>query len=427
MNPTVFSRRTFLAATTAAAVTVAGGSCATRPRNSSAVPTLEDRIRGLMIGTYLGDALGGPIEFQPPEQVHALADAPKEWRDDEVFDEAARSATAGRLRLRSYGDLRPVPESYAHWLPNALPGTITDDSRHKLVLLHALREAERRNRRELNVRELAQAYLDWPGLPAQRSRPHYGALCADWLEEWQLGARWVLGERDLKRALPPERMWVGLPTCSGQMTLTPLAALHAGQPSAAYRAAYDLAYFDNGIGRDLNAALVAGLAAALVFPNDPANPAAAWASVESQMREADPYRYLKVRWTERSVNRWLAVAHTAVRAADRRPARLFATLNREFALNSKWEAQVPFTVAFACAEMADYDPLAALQLSLEWGHDSDSYAQLLGAFVGALWGPAVFPVQWRQTVVERLRADYSVDFEADVRLLTRLHGHDRTE
>jgi hypothetical protein len=147
----------------------------------------------------------------------------------------------------------------------------------------------------------------------------------------------------------------------------------------------------------------------------------AWSKIIATLRQTDPLRHGSVRWTHRSVDRWLDVAHAQVVAAQRRPARLFAGLDREFARTTKWEAQVPFTVVFACAEFADWDPLAALQLSLEWGHDSDSYAQLLGAFVGALNGPDIFPPAWRNTVTERLREDYEVEIEADTRLLVRLH------
>jgi ADP-ribosylglycohydrolase len=413
MNP-YLSRRSFLAATGA---TLLGAGCAS-PGQPDTVDGLQERIRGLLLGTYLGDALGGPIEFQPPDQVARIADAPKTWRDDEVLDANARRQAADRLRLRSYRELRPTPESYAHWLPHAEAGTITDDSRHKFVLLHALREADR-HRQRLDVRGLAQAYLDWPDLPALRRRPHYRELCADWIEEWQFGARWVLGDRDERRALPPERMWIGLPTCCGQMTLLPLAALHAGRPEAAYRAAYELAFFDNGFGKDLNAALVAGLATALAVPAG--TPAAdGWAKVLATLRQTDPLRHGAVRWTHRSVDRWLDVAHAQVAAAQGRPARLFAGLNREFAQTTKWEAQVPFTVVFACAELAEWEPLAALQLSLEWGHDSDSYAQLLGALVGALHGPEIFPTAWREAVEARLRSDYEVDVASDVRLLVRL-------
>ena len=215
-------------------------------------------------------------------------------------------------------------------------------------------------------------------------------------------------------------MWQSLPTCSVQMTLPPLAAIFAGAPDKAYRATYDLAYFDNGFGKDLNAALLAGLAQALVTPLEPGGARAAWTNIFQAMRETDPFRFRKIRWTQRTVDRWLNVALRFAREAQGEPARLFAALEKEFAQASKWEAQVPFVVAFSCLELADSDPLAALQLSLEWGHDSDSYAQLLGAFIGALHGPAVFPADWRESVLQRLKADHGTDLEEECRFLNRL-------
>ncbi|MBN9691456.1 MAG: ADP-ribosylglycohydrolase family protein [Verrucomicrobia bacterium] len=383
------------------------------------VVEVEERICGLMWGTALGDALGGPIEFQPRNRIQNLLDPPKVWQPGEKLNPSARAATAARLRLRSYRDLRPTPESYGQWNQLSEPGTITDDTRHKLVLLFALERADRTGRWPLTVQDLAKAYLDWPSSPAIAGRPGYEALARDWLEEWQLAARWVLGERDLSRALPPERMWQSLPTCSGQMTLLPIAALEAGRPEAAYRAAYDLAFFDNGFGKDLNAALVAGLAEALVTPWDAARPRMAYTHVFEVMRTTDPFRFRQIRWTERAVDRWLNLALKLAREAEGEPARLFARLDQVFAETTKWEAQVPVVVAVSCLELADYDALAAVQLCLEWGHDSDSYAQLIGAMAGALQGPNLFPESWRTAVGARLQADHGVDWSEACRFLCR--------
>lgn len=419
MQALLSSRRSFLQTTLLGAAGL-GALSFSRAAEAPVSTDLPNRIHGLLLGAFLGDALGGPIEFQPPDKVQGIADPPKRWHDDELLDDAALAATANRLRLRSYHELRPEPESYGQWNVNSAPGTVTDDSRHKLLLLHGLRRAEARNAWPFDVRALAQAHLDWPEQSFIRDRPAYRALCDDWLAEWQLGARWVLGERDPARALPPERMWVGLPTCCGQMTLPPLAALFAGRPDDAYRAAFQLAFFDNGIGRDLNAVLVAGLAQALVTPVDALKPTAAWDTVLRALRETDPYRFRKVRWTHRAVDRWLDFAERAATEAGSRPARMFAALEREFATTTKWEAQVPVSVAFACIRLARHNPLAALQLSLEWGHDSDSYSSLLGAFVGALHGPDIFPAAWRTQLADRLRADFNADFNEEVTLLVRL-------
>ncbi len=387
----------------------------------------HDRIAGMLLGSFIGDALGGPVEFQDRARVSALPDPPKVWRDDEILDKATREATARRVRLRPYSPLRPVPEPYGHWTTDAAPGTVTDDSRHKLVLLDALQKAESTGVWPFDVRALAQAYLDWPEREAVQSRAGYGKLCDDWLEQWLYATRWVVGQRETSTSLPPERLWNGLPTCCGQMVLLPLAAVFAGRPVAAYRAAYHLAYFDNGWGRDLNAALVAALATALVTPVQKGACAETWQPILTTLRQTDPYRYGKVPWVQRSVDRWLEVAERLVRKSDRRPVRLFAALEREFRHTIKWEAQVPFVVTFAVLALAEYDPLAALELSIEWGHDTDSYAQLLGAFIGAVHGAALFDPGMRDGVAQRLKLDYGADMDAYVTLLEALEVRARSK
>lgn len=408
------TRRNFLSLATTAAIAPPVCRAETAPPDGVAA-----RIHGLLIGSAIGDALGGPIEFQDAAKVGLLPTPPKQWQEEEILDAPARQAAAARLTLRSYRDLRPAPESYGQWPSNAAPGTVTDDTRHKLVLLHALHTAAAGDR-PLDARGLAQAYLDWPATPAVTAHPSFPALAADALEEYSFSARWVVGERDPAVARPPERLWNGIPTCCGQMGLLPLAAIFPGRPEQAYRAAYHLAFFDNGFAKDMNAALVAALAVALVTPVDPASPRTAWIAVLAALRSTDPYGHAKIRWSTRQVDRWLDLAHQWSSEAQGRPARFFATLEKEFAYNSKWEAQVPFVVVFGCLALAEYEPLPALQLCLEWGWDTDSYAQLLGAFIGALHGPEIFPSAWRQAVEDRLRLDHAVDLARESSFLDRL-------
>ena len=363
--------------------------------------TLTDRISGLLYGAAIGDALGGPIEFQTAEAIARLKPQPKYWQKDEVFD--ARAAV-NRLRLRPYAPLRPHSESYGQWGENAPAGTITDDTRHKLVLLDALHHTKG----PLTTQALAKAYMDWP---RKQLSSDLAALNQDWLEEWRYASAWVLGERDTGKARPPERLWQGLPTCCGQMTSLPLAALYPGQPEKAYQACYELSYFDNSWGKDLNAALVAGLSTAL--EGKP------WPEIIRSIRKTDPYHYSNIRYTTRQVDHWLDLAMKLATEAEKKPATLFASLEKTFAQTIKWEAQVPFVVAFSCLALADYDPLAALQLSIEWGHDTDSYASLLGAFVGAKHGITIFPDHLRIPVHERLTADFAADFSAEAQFLSR--------
>lgn len=379
----------------------------------SAPMQLSTRIEGMLIGSLIGDALGGPVEFQPREAAQALPGGPKGWRRGEKLDAAALDAAKARFALRGYSPLRPVPEPYGHWATDAPPGTLTDDSRHKMVLMQALRNHPAGG--PFTAREFARGYLSWGERPG--ARDGHRAICKEWLAETEYAARWVLGERDARRARPPERLWVGLPTCMGQMALPPLAACFAGRPDDAYRAAYNLAFFDNGFGKDLNAGLVAALAVALASPTELDRRHASWEAIRDAMLHVDPYDYKSVPWTERAAARWIGVADLCVKKAEGEPARLIAALDREFTYTTMWEAQVPVVAMIAFAKLCDYRPLESMQVCMEWGHDTDSYAQLLGAFFGALHGPDIFPEQVRAQVQERMLEEYGEDLDEWVTLL----------
>lgn len=388
---------------------------ATAQVGQTAQKDLSSRIEGLLIGSLIGDALGGPIEFQPREAAQALPGGPKAWRAGEKLDSAALEAAKARFNLRGYSPLRPIPEPYGHWAADAPPGTLTDDSRHKMVLMHALRGHAPGE--TFTVRDFARGYLTWGERPGARAE--HRTISDEWLEETKFASRWVLGDRDPKRSRPPERLWVGLPTCMGQMALTPLAASFVGRPEEAYQAAYSLAFFDNGFGKDLNAGLVAALAVALSLPPDLTLRHDCWSKFFEAMREIDPYGTNNVPWTERPASRWIGLADRCVEESQGEPARLFAALDREFALTTMWEAQVPVVAMAAFAKLCDCRPLESMQLCIEWGHDTDSYAQLLGAVFGALHGPEVFPRAMRDQVVQRMQEDYGENLSEWVKLLQR--------
>ena len=381
---------------------------------------LKDKITGLLIGSFIGDALGGPIEFQSHSDIQALPSPPKRWKKGEVLDAEGLQQACSRMVLRSYSDLRPVPEPYGHWSYNAPPGTVTDDSRHKLILIHALQKAYEADNWPIEYKDLAQSYLEWPNTDLLKKHPEYEKLTGDWLGETWKAVNWLVGERDPEKSYPVERLWNGLPTCYGQMVLPPVAALYPGNPLGSYKAAYGLAFFDNSWGKDMNAALVAGLSVALDLDPNTLSNREIWMKIYSAMRKTDPYRYSEIPWTGRSVNIYLDKAIQFARVANGSPTELFEKLDKEFENTIKWEAQVPFAVIFSAIEICKYDPLAAMQLTIEWGYDHDSYAQLLGAFIGAIYGYQIFPEEMRQQVQKQLYSDYLADIDEMSELLWKL-------
>lgn len=374
------------------------------------------RVEGLLIGAMIGDAAGGPVEFRPPDASAAWLPRCRDWPEERRVDSDTLRDFAESFRLTPYADLRPGVEPYGQWSPRAAAGTLTDDTRHKIVLIEALRS---KGGAELTANGLARAYLRAKDLPAVRARPDYARLHAASFGEFERASRWVLGERDLRRSAPPDRLWAGLPTCCGQMTMTPLAALYPGRPREAYLACYDAAFFDVGAAKDLNSAIVAGLAAALSLepPTDAAERAGAWASVIAAMRLTDPLNYRGTPFVRRPIDRWTRFAAEAVKRAGGRPKRLYSILEEEGEARTYWEAHATLAQAFAAIEFCDYEPLAAMTLLLDFGHDTDSTAQLLGAFIGAVHGPEVFPNDMRQAVRTSLAEDYGESLDAWVDLL----------
>jgi ADP-ribosylglycohydrolase len=330
----------------------------------------------MLLGTLIGDAAGAPTEFAEPSR--------SIWTDtDTVLSAQGRAELAARFRI---GPSSRAPDPYGPWTDRL--GTLTDDSRFKIIFFDHLEYDG-----VVSRAGFARAILSFESEPESP----YGTLPAEWLEEFALAARWVLG--DSVSGLPPERSWGGIATMAGQMPFLPIAGLVPGQPEKAYRLNWDIDFLDNGIGRDINAALVAGLAEAL-------GPDASWEAVERAMRRTDPHRFSEVPWVPRASNRWLDVSREIASDADGRAKRLFELLETRLEARTWWEAWVPTVVVFSCARLADFDPLATMQLILEFGHDTDSYLQVAGAFFGALHGPAVFPPELRSLVRARLSDEY---------------------
>ena len=61
--------------------------------------------------------------------------------------------------------------------------------------------------------------------------------------------------------------------------------------------------------------------------------------------------------------------------------------------------------------------MATLALTTEWGHDTDSYPQLAGAFIGALHGEKIFSQDARTAVEKQLLADYSEKLDEWLKVL----------
>jgi len=379
-----------------------------RPGPSNVTAAMRDRMQGLLIGGLLGDALGGPVEFVSQSEVASVMPGARQWPESRRLDEVERQRLAESLPLLSYDKLRPEPAPYAQWPDLAAAGTVTDDSRHKIVLMRTLQRAVQ-DRRTATPADLARQYLQFTPRAGQIPQGKLRGLSEEGFREYQLAARWLLGDRDESQALPVERLWSGIANCSGQMLLLPLAVAYAGRPIEAYRAAFGLDFIDAPLARDMAAALVAGLARALSPALDASPPGERWSQLLAAMRNTDPWRMSEVPFAGRPLHDWLDRAADFAASARGQPARLYRLLEEQGRPVYWWDAHFTLLVPLAMLHFCEFDPLAAMHLTLDFGHDTDSYAQVLGALVGAVHGAAVFPATMRTIVQQRVLADFGED------------------
>lgn len=347
---------------------------------STPASSQDAKIRGMLLGSAIGDAAGGPVEFvQPPERTYWCTTM------EPVTGEGI-AELAGRFRLRAY---EKSAEPFAQWEDFGPEGTITDDTRFKMILFNTLKDYKG----QLSQHNFARSVMDYRHTLPDAYKDNYD----EWIPEIAYATEWALG--NTKNAYPPERIWGGIPTMEGQMPFLPIAALHPEDPEWCYLKTYELGYFDIGIAKDINSALVAGLARALQQDGS-------WENFEEAMRTVDPYKYNEVLYVDRQLIKWLDLSHRLVERSGGNISALFQLLEANLQTVYWWEAWVPVVVVMACAEIVHYDPLASMQLMIEFGHDTDSYAQVMGAVMGAIHGEEIWPADIRETVNRTMKEQF---------------------
>lgn len=381
-----------------------------------------DRVEGMLIGSLIGDAAGGPVEFAETVTAERVLPGFRQWPDDRRINDGDLQELASTLPMLSYESLRPDAAPYGPWKTRAPAGTVTDDSRMKIILMRCLSMALQQKALPLTAEQIATEFLQFQPRQGQTPDPELQKLITEGLAEYRLASRWLLGERDEHRALPVERLWGGVANCSGQMMMIPLAAVFPGRPEAAYRTTYRLDFIDSPAARDLCAALNAGLAAALSTDLNPLQPEDRWQRLLQTMRDTDPLRYRSIPYVGRRLDHWLDLAQQLAEEANGSPKTLYRLLETRGQPVYWWDAHFTLLVPVAMLHFCRFDPLAAMHLCLDFGHDTDSYAQVSGALAGAIHGASLFPKLLQEPVLQALRHDYGEDVHHWTAILNRLAG-----
>jgi hypothetical protein len=344
-------------------------------------PSLDSKIYGLLIGSAIGDAAGGPVEFVNPPNRSYWCTTDKAVTSEGIDDLASRF------------EMIPYPkdaEPYAQFEPYAEAGTVTDDTRWKMILFNSLKDHG-----NYNAKSMATSYWDFHNTIDRK----YDSICEIWQKEYGYVMNYYL---DITPNYPPDRVWGGIPTMAGQMPYLPIAAIYPGHPEAAYLSCWNANIIDVGYAKDITSALVAGLSQAL-------NPEATWEQVIQTMKDTDPFNFSEVPWVPRKSNLWIDKADELVIKSHGVISELFILLEEELDAVTWWEAHVPLCITLSFLKIVDYNPLAALQLSMEFGHDNDSYAQVIGAFAGAIYGSDIFDQNMIDQVNNTMKDQHNQD------------------
>jgi ADP-ribosylglycohydrolase len=355
----------------------------------SATPEqIYSRVLGCLVGSAIGDAFGGVVEFADAARVKRLAG--KDWVD----------------QFLPYGkDHRPHP--WGVWEAAPPRGTSTDDTRMNQVLV----ECVIRNQGYVSPQFLAIEYIE-RYRDREKFYPRHAALAEEHLSWFLERACTQLGLQELPsgKAITPEKE----PSLMGLISLAPVGLLYCGQPERAYRKAFDLDFLDVGHARDATAMLAAMISAALQGNST------AREMVEAGLR-TDPFAYGENRPVAKSLRKFLQIADQA--PDDRALVQALAAEVKDWNVFNPIEA-LAVPAAAVCYSKGDFVRsivIAANGRELDGkGHlvklrDVDCAAGVAGALVGALRGVEALPPDWVRDTLQANKTVYGIDLESNAK------------
>jgi len=372
---------------------------------------LRKKILGMLVGSAIGDALGAPTEMWPREKVQAHFNFIVDLRDT-VRD--------------------PSPEG--SWSLNGPPGTTTDDTRWKKLIVEYLMQEQKQGVRKNpppSAHDFAQFIIDTQALQFQEIK----AINADdldtyvevthkllWLKEWVRVSEAYLQQDIDGYAAALNRFYGGDLTCAGVLYSPVIGAKYPGDPEMAYRVTYDLSIFDIGYARDISGLTAAMVSASLEDQADEE-------SVLRVLWQVDPNNYFKSRLVGRMAYKLYddarLIVYEARRAEPEQPPPVPLTeqeleilqLTTAYELLDKVSRQHAFHAAeihlvnLTAILYADWDFEQAMRFVISYGRDNDTTAAVTGAILGAYHGIDGLPPAWVDRVLER-NLEMGIDLSA---------------
>ncbi|NHE59995.1 ADP-ribosylglycohydrolase family protein [Cyclobacterium plantarum] len=371
------------------------------PTLSLSPAELEDKVKGMLIGSAIGDAMGAPTEM---------------WGRDDINREYGWVTQLDNM-------VREVsPEGI--WKVNLPAGGTTDDTRWKKLTFEYM---EKQNDLELDPLQFSEHILeeyemyfeDFRTLqPEETEALEYANLRVLWLQEWYKVSQPLLDNNLMGYQKALGKFYGGEMVCAGLLYSPALGLLYPGQPEKAYEQAFNLSLFDLGYAKDISALSAGMTAAGMTAAGKPEN-------MLDVLRMVDPESYFKSRLVGRSSYRILQTALSIVEeakgssimenelAGQDEPSK--AAIMKAFELLDEQLQDMPFHAGeihlqvLTAMLFSDFEFLDTLVFLVNFGRDNDTTAAVAGAILGAYHGFENLPETMKNQVIEVNKKELDID------------------
>lgn len=352
----------------------------------------ESRVRGCILGSVLGDSMGGPPEFR----------SVKEWAERMGTDWIDHLVPAARSH----------PHPLGYWRTHTPPGTGTDDTRNNWLFFELGVELGRMP----TAREFAIRFRE-VGEDPVAFFPEHPEMEA--IAKRQYG-RWV--RRD-DPGLPPSEVIrrYNTPALSGLITLTWAGLLCPGEPEAAYVSAYRADLPDQLYAKEAVAMLAACVSIAVCDDVEPLE-------LLRRVTDLDPFRGIG----QSGINAGWYIKRNLLPLCER-----FVNVESDRAAAQElvrfligygpMDAFKTFGIAWAAMVAAKGDAFRAMQIAVNHPgldirgvpnddiyQDIDCYGTVVGALGGAMVGVEAYPAEMIEQVQISNKEVYGIDLEATI-------------
>ncbi|EPR67058.1 ADP-ribosylglycohydrolase family protein [Cyclobacterium qasimii] len=364
---------------------------------------LSDKIKGLMVGSAIGDAMGAPTEMWAREDIQ------KTYGWVTGLDSMVREIS---------------PEGI--WKANLPAGGTTDDTRWKSLIVDYM--ADQKNLTldagsfSKHIIKDYEEYFDAlkPLKPEQTLALESVNLKVLWLQEWYKVSLSYQANNlsDYQKALG--KFYGGEMVCAGLLYAPAVGLMFPGQPEEAYNQAFELSIFDLGLAKDISSLSAAMTAAAMTAKGDQNQ-------VLNVLRKVDPEGYFSSRLVGRSSYRVLELARAIVlEAKDSLAVEKAitdgsvipdASILRAYELLDQNQQDMPFHAAeihlqvLTAMLFSDFKFTETLVFLTNYGRDNDTTAAIAGAILGAFHGYDKLPKDMREKVIAVNKEHLDIDLE----------------